>query len=286
MSGSYDVFGKAETEVTRAALIQGMVQRALIEESQMISMVKDVSNLAQPGAASVLFPKRSLGFKVEKLDEESEADVQTFNYGGDVLSFDQHAVIAWFVKKKTDLQATINLEADLIDAAATEHAIDIDRYLMKLLVAGAAATKTITGGVWTKAAITDLRAKIKAASKMRRGEFFMAVTSENEGKLLAIDDFVHADTYGSTTPLQQGELGRLYGVRVVTTDEDVFKKAGVTYDAVMWERNALVFGAQASPELNSLYIPKKVGTEHALDQLYGAKVMDGGVYAGLLKINA
>ena len=292
MSGSYDVFGKAETELTRGEVVSEIVQRALREESQMISLVRDVSASAQPGIDGIFYPKRGNKFVVENLVEDSEADVQTFSYESDKLDFNHHAVIAWFIKKRSEIQSMIDLEADTIGEAAAEHAIDIDRVIMKAIFAGASSSNdvTLSGGanIFTAAGIIAARAKIQKAAKVNpsRVPFFMAVNSDAEATILGISQFVNADTYAGSTTLATGEIGRLYGARVILTDEDVFKVGATTYNGVMWAQPGVVYGNQAAPELNELYIPKKVGTEYALDQLYGVKVLDSGKYISRIRFTA
>ena len=277
MSGSYDVFGKAETESTRREIINEMVQRALREQSQLIPTIKDVSAMAVAGADSIDFNRRVGKFVVENLEEESEADVQTYSYEPDKLLLDRHAMIAWFIKKRANLQSALNLEADTIEEASAEHAIDIDRQLIIKMKAGASASNdvAVTGAI-TIPKILEGRAKLQKATKLntRNANFFMLVSSAREAEMLAIAGFVEADKYGSSTPVMSGELGRIYGVRVLVTDEPVLGDNS----ALMYISEGIVYGNQQAPELNELYIPKKAGTEYALDQLYGTKVLNSGVY--------
>lgn len=272
---STDVIGKAETEVLRMELINSMVQRALRERGQLVAAVTDVSSFAQAGLDTISFPRRVKNFVVQNLVEESEADSQTIEYTNDKLLLDQHAIIAWFIKKRSETQSMVNLEADAIVEAAGEHAIDVDRKIYAAMLASANVNNDVAiTGAWTTAKALEVRANLQALTKQRTNqmEMFVAVTSEHEAELLDLPRFVESDKYGANIPLISGELGRYYGMRFLVSDELPENKS------VAWFRNGVVYGNQLAADYRTLYMPKKAGTEHALDQLYGVKVLDEGKY--------
>ena len=275
---SDNVFGKNETENLRMEMISSIVQRALREQAQLIPTIRDVSALAQPGLNAITFPRRGGKFTVENLVEEAVADVQSFEYEGDKLELNRHAMIAWFIKKRSDIQAMVNIEADSIGEAAAEHAIDVDREIMKAMLAGAAAANNVavTGGdAYGKADLLESKEKLQKATRLnpRNSAFNLLVGSKREADLLNINEFVTADKYG-TAQIPTGALGRLFGVNVFVTDEAVLGDN----KALMYVSEGIVYGNQMAPDFRELYIPKRAGTEYALDQLYGIKVLDGGKY--------
>jgi len=274
---SQDVFGKSETEKLRMEMISAIVQRALRENAQLVPTISDVSALAQPGLDSISFPRRTSKFNVQNLVEDSEADVQSFEYDLDKLELNHHAMISWFIKKRSDLQAMVNIEADTIAEAAAEHGIDVDRKVQSAMLAGAASANNVAvTGAYTKDKFLEGRELLQKATKLnpQRANFFCLVNSKRERDLLNIGEFVKANEYGQGTPLITGELGRLFGVRVLLTDEEVLGDG----NGLMYVQPGIVYGNQMTPDLNDLYIPRKAGTEYALDQLYGIKILDGGKY--------
>jgi hypothetical protein len=273
---SNEVFGNAETAKLRMELISSMVQRALRERGQLIPTITDVSSMAQPGLDTISFPKRSGSFTVQNLNEDSNADVQSFEYDVDKLLLDQHAMVSWFIKKRADLQSMVNIEADAILEAAAEHAIDIDRKIQAAMVTGAAGANDVTvTGAWTTAKLLEVKANLQKSTKLNpsNANFFMLVSSERESELLDLPRFVEADKYGANTPLISGELGRAYGIRFLVSDEP-----SVLTNSIAWVQNGIVYGNQMSPDYRELYIPHRAGTEYALDQLFGIKVLNSGVY--------
>lgn len=279
-------FSKINTDKTRMQIISSIVQRALRERGQLVPTVTDVSNLAQPGLESILFPRRVGSFTVENLLETvgSEATQQTYQYDYDKLDLNYHAIVSWFIKKRADHQSVVNIEADAIAEAAAEHAIDIDRRIISTMLAGAAAANDVTiTGVVTRTKVLEIKEKLQKSTKLRANQapFFLLVNSKREAEMLDIPSFVEADKYGSNVPLLSGELGRIFGFRVLVTDEAVLGDN----QALAWIPMGFVYGNQMNPDFRELYIPKRAGTEYALDQLYGLKVLNGGAYISKITFN-
>jgi hypothetical protein len=274
---SNDVFGKSETEKLRAELVSSMVQRALRERGQLVPTIMDVSSLAQPGLDTISFPRRQGNFVVQNLNEDSEADIQSFSYDLDKLELEEHAIVAWSVKKRADKQSMVNLEADTILQAAGEHSIDVDRKIIAAMKASASSANDVAiTGAWTTSKLLEMKAKLQKSTKLRpnQANFFCLVSSARESELLDLPRFVEADKYGSNTPLISGELGRAYGIRFLVTDEPVLGDDL----ALGWVQEGIVYGNQMSPDYRELYIPKKAAKDCAIDQLYGVKVLDEGKY--------
>lgn len=277
MSGSYDVMGAQETGLTRAQIISAMVQRAVREKAQSVPTVMDVSAQAVAGAKSIDFMRRSSSFTVENLAEEAEADVQTYQFTPDNLPFNQHAVISWFIKKRSAVQSALALEADAIQEAAAEHAIDVDRKIIAALVAGAASANNVSvTGAMTKAKFLEAKAKLQKSTRLnpRNAKFTLLLGSDREAEMLDIPGFVEADKLGNANVISSGQLGRYFGVNTLVTDEPVLG----ANTALMYIDLGFAYGNQMDPDLTSAVQPKKVGTEYALDQLYGTKVLNNGIY--------
>lgn len=274
------IFSQAETGVTRQEMITAMVQRALRERAQLVPTIRDVSSFAQPGHDSISFPRRDGKFNVVNLAENADASTQKYDYENDKLDLNQHAMIAWFIKKRANLQSVVDIEADTIAEAAAEHAIDVDRKIMAAMVAGASEDNDIFTGagssaIMTKDTVLEVKEKLQKATKLnpRTANFFLLVDSARERELLNIAEFVKSNEYGSDQAITSGELGRLFGLRVLITDEDDLDGHALGYVS-----QGTIYGNQMAPDFRELYIPRRAGTEYALDQLYGTRVLDGGKY--------
>jgi hypothetical protein len=276
---SDNVFGKAETDKTRQEIVSAIVQRAIRERAQLVPTVRDVSSLATPGLDAINFPRRDGKFIVQNLVEDSAADTQSFEYVLDKLELDQHAMISWFLKKRSEVQGVVNFEADLLVEAAAEHAIDVDRKIITALAAGAASANDVSvsgGAAISKIKILEAKEKLQKSTRLnpRNARFTLLINSKREAEMLNIADFVKANEYGNANVIQTGALGRIFGVETLLTDES---ELGDSL-ALMYIDQGLVYGNQMAPDYRELYQPKRAGTEYALDQLYGLKVLDGGKY--------
>lgn len=270
------VLGNAETSALRQDLIAAMVQRELIDEAVLAPGVMDVSQFAEPGAKSIEFPKAG-SFTVQKKQEDEEAQAQTVTYATDSLPLDQEAVVQWVLPKRSSLQSRPNLVADTVGRAARAHARQVDVDLRDAMIAGAANTVTLSGS-FGREEITEMRKNIRA-DKFPMRDLTLAISEDFEEAMLNVSDFINADAYGSSQPIQEGEIGKVFGVKVVVS---TLLTAAAGARALMWHKESIALGFQSGPDFDSDKDLKNLGTRYSLDQLYGYKVLQAG--AGMVKI--
>lgn len=270
------VLGNAETSALRQDLIAAMVQRELIDEAVLAPGVMDVSQFAEPGAKSIEFPKAG-SFTVQKKQEDEEAQAQTVTYATDSLPLDQEAVVQWVLPKRSSLQSRPNLVADTVGRAARAHARQVDVDLRDAMIAGAANTVTLSGS-FGREEITEMRKNIRA-DKFPMRDLTLAISEDFEEAMLNVSDFINADAYGSSQPIQEGEIGKVFGAKVVVS---TLLTAAAGARALMWHKESIALGFQSGPDFDSDKDLKNLGTRYSLDQLYGYKVLQAG--AGMVKI--
>lgn len=270
------VLGNAETSALRQDLIAAMVQRELIDEAVLAPGVMDVSQFAEPSAKSIEFPKAG-SFTVQKKQEDEEAQAQTVTYATDSLPLDQEAVVQWVLPKRSSLQSRPNLVADTVGRAARAHARQVDVDLRDAMIAGAANTVTLSGS-FGREEITEMRKNIRA-DKFPMRDLTLAISEDFEEAMLNVSDFINADAYGSSQPIQEGEIGKVFGVKVVVS---TLLTAAAGARALMWHKESIALGFQSGPDFDSDKDLKNLGTRYSLDQLYGYKVLQAG--AGMVKI--
>jgi uncharacterized membrane protein YhfC len=98
----------------------------------------------------------------------------------------------------------------------------------------------------------------------------LLVPPDQEKAMLLISDFVRADAYGSSGGLINGEIGRVYGFRVMMHN-NLSAAEFLTYHA-----GHVGFGQQLSTEYLTDIEVKSLSTEYALHHVYGVKVLDSG----------
>jgi hypothetical protein len=107
-------------------------------------------------------------------------------------------------------------------------------------------------------------------------ECYIGVSPASEVSLLAVDDFVHVDKYGSSDAIMNGEIGRLYGARVIMSN--VFDDART----LIWHPTHTAFAMQQNLTFKTADDLPNVAKEYLAVQVYGAKVLDAGVRGVLL----
>lgn len=272
------VLGNSETDALRQEVIAAMVQRELIDAAVLAAGVMNVSQFAEPGAKSIEFPKAG-SFVVQKKQEEEEAQAQAVTYSTDKLDLNQHAVVQWIIPKRSSVQSRINLLADTTARAARAHARQVDIDVRDAMIANASATNTVTlSGDFGREEITEMRRKIRAQN-FPMDSLTLAIAPDFEEDMLNVADFINADKYGSAAPIQQGEIGRVFGVTVVVS---TLLSSAAGARALMFHREGLALGFQQMPEFDSDKDLKNLGTRYSLDQLYGVKVLQTGL--GISKV--
>lgn len=261
--------GNTELVATKQELIAEIAQRALIEQSRLLSTVRDVSQFAVKGASTISFPNYTTLFSVENRASATAGANQQSTFGKDQLDLDVRAHIQWLIDSDDELESTLDVQAEYIRQASQAHAAEIDSRMITEMEA--AAITTTTAGALTQDVVLEMR-QILLQNKANPSQLFVAVSPAQEANLLKIDPFVGADKYGSAV-IPQGVLGTIYGVNVV-----VSSLLGAD-QYFMYEREGLAVGFQRQPQFDEDKRPE-FGPGAMLQVLaakYGIKALQVGV---------
>jgi len=268
------ITGDSEVSAVKMTLIAAMVQQELKAAARMLPTVRDVSSFAEPGLDTISFPK-STSFSVEKKLSGQKASAQALTYTTDDLSLNQEAVVQWLIEKKQSKQSRVNLEIDAAARAASAHGRQVDTDLISAINAGRKSANDVT----FSSALT--LANIVAMRKALNVEFWpeadrtLALHPAQEEDMLNISNFIKANEYGSRQALLQGEIGQIFGTRVVVsallTEDECF----------MYHRDSCAIGFQSSLDFDQQKDLENMGQRYSLDQLYGIKVLQSG--SGIVK---
>lgn len=270
------ITGVSEVDATRQELVAAMVQRELKAQAIVASSMMDVSQFAEPGSKTIKFPKAT-SFNVEKKLSGSAASAQALTYTTDDLPLDQHAVIQWIIEKRASLQSRVNLEMEAIKRASSSHARQVDQDLLDAMSAGAALSVTISGS-FGREEITEARRKLRAAHfPIEAGKVFLLCGPTLEESMLNVADFINAEKYGASEPVQNGEIGKVFGLKVLVSN------LITTSLAYVYHSEGLALGFQQMPEFEEQPDLANLGMRQSLDQLYGLKVLQSG--NGIVKIS-
>ena len=263
------ITGDTQLGPTKSEVIAEIAQRALISNSAILNTVRDVSMFATKGAETISFPKNTTLFSAENRASGVAATIQDVDFNKDTLPLDQRMIIVWLIDSDDEIESRLDVQRELIERAAREHARDVDAKLIAQMES--IAIETATTGNISQAVVLEMR-RILLRNKANPSSLYLAVPPEQEAALLAIDPFVGADKYGSAV-IPTGVLGTLYGVKVVMTPE----LSGSQY--FMYESDGVGVGFQRRPQFDEDNRPEYgPGAKiQVLGQKYGVKGLQIGV---------
>lgn len=264
--------GLTEVSATSMDVIASIVQETLKQESKLLPLISDYSAFAVKGAASVKVPRRTQFAAADKA-ENTALTAQELTFAVDTISLAKNKAIYAALERVAELQATPNVEGEIIMEMAKELALQVDKDIFtEIALASAAAPDHRIAFVGSDVAQVDLlQARyLLNAQNVPMDNRFLGIAPDQEKALLAISDFVRADAYGSAGGLVNGEIGRLYGMTVVMSN--VFTAAR----AYVWHKSAIGFAQQMTPEYSTDVDLKNTAKEYLLQHVYGVEVLDGG----------
>jgi N4-gp56 family major capsid protein len=265
------------TEVTAAVMteVSKVIQSQLIQNAKLIPTVTNVPVGA--GMGTVKLP-RAGDFTVDAKAENTGLTAQVLTYASDDLAIDKHEAILVRLEDIAQIQATPDVVSDILARIARQMAYKIDTNLVvQILLASASApdhriayTNSGTDNTLGKADILAAR-QLLHVQNVPFSECYIGVSPASEKNLLAIDDFVHVDKYGANAQgLMNGELGRLYGAKVIMSN--AFTDAAT----LVWHPSHVAFGMQQGLRFERDRDLPNVATLFLATQLYGCKVLDSG----------
>jgi N4-gp56 family major capsid protein len=269
------LMGVTETSAAALAQVSKLAQTYLQQESKLIPTVSNFSHLAVKGASSIKLP-RSGGFTVGDKAENTSVDSQIITYAADTISLDQHRVVQFLLEDISDSQSMISTVQDALLKASKDMAFDIDAKI-KAEFANASTSAPDHVIQYNDATNEDMELvdilamrKLLIDQNIDPRECFLGVGSVQEKNMLAIDNFISAEKYGSNQPITNGEIGQIYGMRVIVSN--VF----ATTDSFAWHPSAVGFAFQQDVRTQREYDLANLAWRYSLDYLAGFEVLDGG----------
>lgn len=269
------LMGVTETQAAALAQVSEMAQLYLQQESKLLPTVSDFSYLATKGASSIKLP-RSGGFTVGDKGENTSVDAQALTYAADTISLNQHRVVQFLLEDIADQQAMVNVVQDSLLKAAKDMAFDIDK---KIKAEFDNASTSAPDHVIQYADATNEDIALEDVLAMRKllidqnidpRQCFIGVGSAQERNLLLIDNFISSEKYGSNQPIMNGEIGMVYGMRVIVSN--VFDGT----DSYAWHPSAVGFALQQGVRTQRDYDLANLAWRYSLDYIAGFEVLDAG----------
>jgi len=278
-------FTSSETGATEDDVISSIVQEQLLRNAMLRPTVEDFSSMAVKGAKTIDVPRFSTAFSgpaAQNADGTTQTASQTVTFAADTITLDDWTSIPYEIPDRISTQTVINLEAELAKSAGREYGNYLDdQIIVQLRLPSTSAPDHLRalddGGVnsgvgtaITLESITVARQLLNEAN-VPQADRFMAIPPAQEKEMLNITNFIEADKYGSRDALLNGEIGRVFGFRVLVHN------GLASNEALCWHKTAVAIAVQQEVRFETrraqLGLQK---TEYAFAMGMGQQVLDGG----------
>ena len=267
--------GLTEVSATSVALISQIVQETLKQRAIILPTVTDRTGEVVKGGKSVGFPRRT-EFAAANKAENTDLTNQVITFSVDTLDLNIHKGILATLEDIARIQATPNVDAEIIQEMANEIALQVDKDLIvQLKLVSTAAPDHLLDysnsptDTLLQTDILEAR-KLLNTAKVPLTDRFMVIPPDQEKAVLLISDFVRADTYGTPAGLREAELGRIYGFTVMMHTELA------AADSLFYHKSHVGYASQIAAKFDRDRNVPALSDEFALSMLYGTKVLDSG----------
>lgn len=217
----------ANTGSTEMDLITQIVQAELLENTVILGSVMDHSGQVIPGIKSIDIPRfeadttpgsgRFGDPSTQNPDGETAAPFQTASLTVDTINLDQWKNLPYRIPDRVAKQSRVPLEAELARKAGREFAIYMDDEIRSVLATLTAQVTYATLDTMALVDITEAR-KLLNRENVPQDNRVLLISPEKEQDMLNIENFIHADKYGAREALLNGEIGRVFGFRVLVSN--------------------------------------------------------------------
>lgn len=270
------------TAATERETILSIVQDELLRAAKLRPTVREFP--AQKGEKSIEVPKFTASFDgpaAINTDGATTSDFQDIAFGTDVITLTEHVTLPYRITDRASLQSAVSVEAEAARSAGKQMGIYVDNQIIAKLrgastaapdhvidLDGTAATSLATA--ITLEGITEARRLLRVQNLETNGAF-LVVSPNQEKELLDLDQFRNADKYGARDALLDGEIGRVYGFRVMVHNGlDANEAFAYTSDAV-----AIAMQKEVEMETQRADV-RLQATDYAFTLLMGSVTLDGG----------
>lgn len=217
----------ANTGATEMDLISSIVQDQLLEATMLRPTVEDHSDKAGKGIKSIELPRfasRFSGPAAQNPDGATPTTSQTVDFATDVIPLSDWTSMPYEVPDRVSKQSMISLEAELAKSAGREYGIYMDTQIIAKLRLAADGTGglpdhriQLTGGTNDKITLDDIAEarRLLNVANVPQSDRYLVISPDQEKAMLGISNFIKANEYGSREALLKGEIGQVFGFRVL-----------------------------------------------------------------------
>ncbi len=274
-------FTTTQTGTLEMDLILSVVQEELIRAGKLPATVRDLSSSVEKGLKSIDIPRYDTHFNnpaAQNADGTTPVASQTVDFAVDSLDLDKWVTLPYEIPDRISQQSRVNLEAELAASAGRTFAKYIDDELIVALRAASAATPDhitqLQGGTNDEITLDNIAEARELLNKadVNESDRFLVISPTQERIMLNIENFIKANEYGSRDALLNGEVGKVFGFRVMVHN------GLADAEAIAYQRDAVAMAMQKSIKFESrraqLGLQK---TEYAFSAGWGTVTLEQGV---------
>lgn len=270
--------GVTDAGSTRQALVSSIVQEVIAEKAQLLPLVLDYSGQAQEGSQSLGIPRRGTFSAGSAVAEDASLTGQAMTFGVDTIAFDHYAIRAE-ISDMARVQSSVDIPAEVVRELGEAMARKVDDLILAQLKLASSSTPDhilpytdATNDDIELADITNCRKLLRSNGKVMFNDDrnFLLVSPEQEEYLLKLDNIIDASKYGSEVSIQSGEVGKVFGFRVVVSD---LLDAD---ESIAFHSSACAFAAQQNFKLEFDRDLSKLNDVYVMSMIGGAKVLAEG----------
>ena len=274
----------ANTGSTEMDLILSIVQEELTRAAKLRPTVRDFSASVSKGVKSIEIPRYDSSFSgpaAQNPDGTTPVTQQTVTFATDVLNLDKWVTLPWQVADRVSRQSMLNLEAELAASAGRKFGEYIDDELIAALRLAADGTGglpdhriQLSGATNTQITLDDVAHARELLNKQNISEMdrYMLISPAQERAMLNIHNFIEADTYGAREALLDGEIGRVFGFRVMVHN------GLADLEAICYHRDAVGHAMQKDLSYETRRADLALqSTEYAFSAGWGTVVLEQGI---------
>jgi len=264
--------------------ISAFVQKRLAEKAVLINTIEDRSSEVEEGMDSLNIG-RSSSLTAAAKAEGAGYTAQALTWVVDKLALSEQVGVYVEATRKGVSQSSVDQEMAILAEATDAMIKQLEGKVYEELVKTSSSSPDhqIDLGTSDKLALADI---LSARSLLRAQEVpfdgddvFLAINPAEEADLLGLDQFIDASKYGNNDAIVRGEIGRVYGFRVIVSN------SVTASTCIAYHRTHCAFARQGGVNWDQDKDLKDSSKQYLLEQVYGIKVLDAGV-RGVLLSNA
>jgi N4-gp56 family major capsid protein len=263
----------SDTSAVSLDIVSQYVQSYLWQNAILVNTILDRSSEATKGVKSIDVGRRSQFSATSKV-VDTPLTSQKIVWTADNMTLDKHKVVYTVLEDSADIQAAVAQEPAILESATEALLTSLESEIYTALATTSSATpdhrvELKTHDVVGLADILEARRLLNVAN-CPMVDRWLAIHPDQERDLLSLEMLTDVSKYGDRMPLINGEIGMLYGFRVVVTNNVT------SSTALAYHRTHVAYARQLALNWEKARDLPNAATEYLMQNKFGIKTLDSG----------